>query len=47
MFVGGRISDQTGDCEKVTDSWSQNQTLESGYGVVDKVYFKKDFLPPV
>jgi hypothetical protein len=43
---GGRISDVTGKCEKLTSS-DEQQILEPGYGYVEKVYFKKRFQPAV
>ncbi|XP_060558337.1 uncharacterized protein LOC132718633 [Ruditapes philippinarum] len=45
--VAGLISDLTGKCEKLKRSPDEQQTLEPGYGYVEKMNFKEIFQPPV
>ncbi|XP_045206925.2 uncharacterized protein LOC123559174 [Mercenaria mercenaria] len=38
-YVGGRVSQLTGECYGLPHAWGMNQTYESGYA-----YFKKEFV---
>ncbi|XP_060572056.1 uncharacterized protein LOC132730206 [Ruditapes philippinarum] len=46
-IVGGHISDLSGKCETLTGPLNEQQTLETGYGYVEKINFKQVFQPPV